>query len=629
MERRAAERPSEETAAPSASPDGETGPAGRPYAWLAGIVAAVLLVRWAGSADLVHTSAAERALAVAGLFGGSGILAATPGVALLSVVARRCRIGLATALGLLLAGSSTVAMAGFWAWYASPSAGRVVDAAFLVVSFGVIAVFGRRGDLGYLDLAVPLALTLGVGLVYTGLAFVQGGIAAVRPLAVLSARFWHAGDNQLPLTFAQRIAAHHSLSGYLVSFWRFSDRPPLQVGFDLLQWPLWSHDQELPYQLLGTCLELAWLPALWTLLRVRGLGKRRAGAAVLATAATGAVFFNSIYVWPKMLSAGLALAAFAILVSRDPDDRRSGIGVLTIALCVLSMLSHGGTAFALIALVPFAWRLRRRLTIPSVAVCAASAIVLYAPWMLFQRFVDPPGNRLEKWQLAGVINIDSRGVLQAVIQQYHRLSPGQLFAYKITDSLTSLTGNHGLLSAQSVDQVWLHQGFMGYARLSQFFDLLPASAPLVLGAFALLFPSGRRALAAMKPLAVFAALTFVVWIVLLWGGPVVPAIIHQGPYALLVLFIGLCAVAATALPRPLAVLVLAADAAWFAVCWAPGLGFQAGSGKPGAHLPVDTAMVVVCGAGLVSLAAVCAWAHAPARRHGFFLAGQSVGAPHP
>lgn len=613
MERRAANRPYPGTLASAPSPGGEagTGPSGRPYAWLAAIVAAVALVRWAGSADLLHVSAAERALAVTGLLAGTGVLAATPGIALISVVARRRRIGPATALGLLLAGSSTVAMAGFWAWYASPSAGRAADAAFLVVSFAVIAVFGRRGDLGRLDLMVPLALALGVGLVFTGLAFFQGGIAAVRPLPALAARFWLEGDNQLPLMFAQRMAAHHSMSGYLTETWLYSDRPPLQVGFDLLQWPLWRHDKELPYQLLGTCLQLAWVPALWTLLRVRGLGARRAGAAVLATAATGAVFFNSVYVWPKMLSAALALAAFAIIVSRDPGDRRSGTGVLAIALCVLGMLAHGGTAFALIALLPFAWRLRRRFTVRSVAVCAAAAIALYAPWMLFQRFVDPPGNRLEKWMLAGVINIDPRGFLPTLVQQYRRLSLGQLFAHKI-DNLMALTGSHGLLSAQSVDEVWLHQGFMGYARLSQLFDLLPASVPLVLGVFALLFPSGRRALAAMKPLAVFAALTLVVWVVLLWGGAI-PTIIHQGPYALLVLFIGLCAVAATALPRPLAVLVLAADAAWFAVCWVPGLGFQAGSGKPGAHLSVDSAMVAVCGAGLAILAVVCACAYAPAR----------------
>jgi hypothetical protein len=603
-----------ESVAPRPPPDSEPGtaPPGRPWAWLAAIVAAVLVVRWAGPADLLHASPAVRALAVTGLFAGSGVLAATPGVALISVVVRRRPIGRATALGLLLAGSSTIALAGFWAWYESPAAGRAADAAFLAVSAALIAVFGRRGDLRRLDLSVPLTLALGVGLVFTGLAYAQGGIAVVRPLPALAARYWLEGDNQAPLVFAQRVAAHHSLSGTMTDAWRYSDRPPLQTAFGLLQWPLWGHDQELPYQLLGTCLQLAWLPALWTLLRVRGLGPRRAGVAVLATAATGAIFFNSVYVWPKLLAAGLTLAAFAILVSRDRDDRRPGAGLLAVALAVLGMLAHGGTAFALIALAPFAWRLRRRFTVRSAAVCAAAAIVLYAPWLMFQRFVDPPGNRLEKWQLAGVIKIDSRGVLTTITQQYERLSPGQLFRYKITDNLTALTGNRGLLSAQSVDVAWLHQGFMGYARLSQFFDLLPASVPLILGAFALLFPSGRRALAAMKPLAVFAALTLVVWIVLLWGGPAVPAIIHEGPYALLVLFLGLCAVAVTALPRPLAALVLVADAAWFAVCWVPGLGFQPGVIPPGTHPSLDSAMVAVGAAGLLILAVV--GAYAPVRR---------------
>jgi hypothetical protein len=82
--------------------------------------------------------------------------------------------------------------------------------------------------------------------------------------------------------------------------------------------------------------------------------------------------------------------------------------------------------------------------------------------------------------------------------------------------------------------------------------------PLLLGAGVLAFPSGRRILAAARPLAVFLAITLAAWLVLPWGGPVVPTIIHEGPYALLVLFTGLCALAVTALSRPLAILIAVA-----------------------------------------------------------------------
>ena len=569
----------------------------RPYAWLGGIVVAVLLVRWGSANSLSHAHAIVRAVAAIGVVGGSGVLAVTPGVALVSVVARRRQIGRATALGLLLAGSSIVAMAGFWIWFASPIAGRAADVVLLVACVAVIAVFGRRGDLRRADLSTPLALAFGVALVYTGLAYLQGGFDA-RPLQALSTQYWPQDDNEVPLWFAMRVAAHLPLSGYQIpGKWLFSDRPPLQTGFALLQWPLWDSNVQSGYQPLGTCLQVCWLPALWTVLRVRGFGARRAGLAVLAAAATGAMFFNSVYVWPKMLAGGLTLAALAILVSRDDQDRLPGTWILTVVLAVLGMLAHGGTVFAVIALLPFAWRLRRRITLRSLAACVAAAIMLYVPWLMFQRFVAPPGNRLLKWQLAGVTRIDSRGVLQTLVQQYERLSLSQLFTYKVTDNLAALAGDQRLPAGE---------GFTGYAWHSQFFGLLPAAMPLLLGAGALAFPSGRRILAAARPLAVFLAITLAAWLVLLWGGPVVPAIIHEGPYAFLVLFTGLCALAVTALPRPLAIIIAVADLAWFTVCWIPELRFQPGHKQAGPHMMVDVAMLAVGIAGLLVLTVACA-----------------------
>ena len=183
------------------------------------------------------------------------------------------------------------------------------------------------------------------------------------------------------------------------------------------------------------------------------------------------------------------------------------------------------------------------------------------------------------------------------MQQYDRLSLSQLFTYKVTDNLGALAGDQRLPAGV---------GFMGYAWHSQFFGLLPAAMPLLLGAGALAFPSGRRILAAAKPLAAFLAITLAAWLVLLWGSPVVPAIIHEGPYAFLVLFTGLCALAVTALPRPLAIIIAVADVAWFIVCWIPELGFQPGHKQAGPHMTVDVAMLAVGIAGLLVLSVACA-----------------------
>ena len=131
----------------------------------------------------------------------------TPGVALVSVAARYFRLGPATALGLLYTGAGTAAMAGFWAWFARPKLGLMLDAAMLAACVVVIAVFGRRGDLGRFGLSLPLALTLAVSALYTGIAFLQGGLTA-EPSDLIGHLYWTEPDNTLPMVFAAKIAAH-------------------------------------------------------------------------------------------------------------------------------------------------------------------------------------------------------------------------------------------------------------------------------------------------------------------------------------------------------------------------------------------------------------------------------------
>jgi hypothetical protein len=566
----------------------------------------------AARVDLATVGWVWRAALVAVLFCASAVLAATPGLALLSVLARRRRLGPAGGLGVMFAGAGATAMGGFWCWFVAPDLGRAFSVAALLVSVGALAATSRRGDLRRLNLSVPLSAALLVGLVFTGIAFLRGGVGG-DAAQVLALRYWLAPDSQIPLWFATQVAAHRSLHGAMFSGWLYSDRPPLQTGFVLLQWPLWGRPP-VPYQLLGTALQMSWLPALWVVLRGRGYGTGRVLAVVLSTAATGAVFFNSVYVWPKMLAGALALAAFALLVTRDRADREGGTGVVVAALATLSLLAHGGTAFALLALIPFAvvrYRHRWRTT----AVCGAVVVAgaLYLPWMAFQRFVDPPGNRLLKWQLAGDIPIDHRGFGQTLVEQYRALSLVRLFENKL-DNVVTLVASPALWRVQTGDPGW--HGVVGTARVAQMNDLVMAAGPLLLGFAALAWPSARRALADALPLATFTALTVVVWVVLLFGGTVT-TVIHQGPYAAVVLFIALAALAATCLPRPAALAVLGANAVWFVLCWAPGWGLVAATGRP-LTSPVDPAMVLVAVLGLGGLALVVATALTPDGRPGPF-----------
>jgi len=610
--------------------------ADRAYAWTVAPVLAALLVR---EASKVHLDAARihtTALAVCALYLGSAVIAVTPGVALVSVFARRWALGSATALGLLLAGSGGAAMAGFWAWYAGPHVGREFDVALGMASVGAIAVFGRRGDLRDVGLSVPLLLALAIGLAFTGLAFIQGDGMLEHAVSLISVRFWRTRDNALPLLLALRVAGHGPMSGYLIGDWLCSDRPPLQTGFALLQWPLWrAYDRQADYQLLSTGLSACWLPALWVAFRVRGVAQWRILVVVLATTLTGFVFVSTVYVWPKMLAGTFALAALAIVVSRNEADRRLTGGVVAVALVTLSMLAHGGTAFAVLALVPLAWRHRRLITVRACAACAAAAAAGYLPWTLYQHFVDPPGDRLLNWMLAGATLVSPQGFLHTLVHQYGRLTLHGLLVNK-GDNLLALVLNPEAWRVQGAEPAWM-SGFLGYARMAQVNDLLPAAGLLLFGVIPLLGRSSRRALAPVAPLAAFTVIALALWVVLLWGGDRITTINHQGAYAVIVVFIALCALGVTYLPRPLATLIFVDCAAWFAVSWIPGLGFVpavAAKVPPGSKpwskavhqvelgRLIDPAMLLVCLAGVALAAAAIAWMRfAPADR-GRRLAGE-------
>ena len=76
--------------------------------------------------------------------------------------------------------------------------------------------------------------------------------------------------------------------------------------------------------------------------------------------------------------------------------------------------------FSLLALAPLALvKLRTRWSAWLVA--AAVFAVLMLPWLAYQRFYEPPGNRLVKWHIGGVIPPDARSVSEALRDSYREL----------------------------------------------------------------------------------------------------------------------------------------------------------------------------------------------------------------
>ena len=118
----------------------------------------------------------------------------------------------------------------------------------------------------------------------------------------------------------------------------------------------------------------------------------------------------------------------------------------------------GGTAIALVGLAPAPTRHLFHRVIPGRSfllqgASVASFVLLTIPWSGYQHYVDPPGNRLLKWHLAGVVGIDPRGVGETLRDSYSQLKPclqlvdklGNLQALFVEDKLPNSQSPESIL----------------------------------------------------------------------------------------------------------------------------------------------------------------------------------------
>jgi hypothetical protein len=183
---------------------------------------------------------------------------------------------------------------------------------------------------------------------------------------------------------------------------------------------------------------MLWVPAVYALLRSLRFSLRATVLGIVFTGAVPVTFVNSLYTWPKVLAGAMIVASLASLLFGAADRSRVGRWVVAaVALATLGILSHGGAALVLPALIGFGvfavWHIGWRRLIAVVAVSVGSAVILYAPWLAFQHWVAPPGDRLLKWHLAGVVSVDSRSFLQTLIDQYRATPLSALFSNRLAN----------------------------------------------------------------------------------------------------------------------------------------------------------------------------------------------------
>lgn len=511
------------------------------------------------------------------------LLTGLPALAAALFAARRGVAGAPLLLAVALAASGCAAMLGFWSFYAAPELGQTV--AFLIAfgSAAAIAWLWRAGIEREVlaELWPPLALWALASAFVVYLGFLHGGSA--EPLTMATLRFSHQlpTDNEIPRYFADYFYLHgHTGTPPPFADWLSSDRPPLQIGYVLSQRPFAWDSSGLQYEVMGVVVQQLWILGMWAVLcaaRVRPLPR---AVAIAAAVLSDVAIVHAFFIWPKLIAAAFSLAALAIVLSPQWESLRRNLwaAALFAALCGLSMLAHGSSAFFLLPLLGFA-ALRGLPSWRWLGVAVLAGFVLLAPWSAYQRYADPPGDRLVKWQLGGSLAIDDRSALGTIAEGYEEAGFDGTLENKWRN-VRQIVGEEQTKQALEEARTYLSEGHPGMAiaalRLPRFFALLPFLGILLIGPLAMLLARIRGPRAgpewsfAVTALALCLA-ACVVWALLMFGSAEADTMIHVGSLAVPLLAVCGCVLGAYAVSPRLGIGLAAVNVLIVLVMYTPSL----------------------------------------------------------
>ena len=487
------------------------------------------------------------------------------------LLALRWRIQHATLLigsaigGLVVHGSIV-----FWAFYFMNGRGDYIALGLLALEIiAIVALVTKSGRVVARHihlLAMPAILVVTLTLLVLSFGFIRGGIE--EPVQTASVRYLPGlpVDNAIPLILSRAVEMDaRPLPDPLVSAWSSSDRPPLQSGIHLsMTSPLDREQSGFHYAVVSTLLQGLWVFALWGFFASARTTRPLAVVTVAAIVFSGFTLLNAFYVWPKLLSAAYLLIVAAVFLTPTSREIVAERGAwVFVGLSVAgAMLAHTGAIIPLIALALF---LLVRHRVPSwqfILRAALLAALVVAPWITYQRMVDPPGDKLLRLQVAGVATPDpDRSLFSEITTHYGEVGLYQSLANKFDNLAEPFRGTKSTIAdARRVlghdvrgpsNQLFRDQALLSL-RVNQTFRLVPALGILVLGpillGLALLLRKTGRAHSLKqvdtrleRSLALFLGLTVAVWSIVLFGPNA--TVLHQGSYLTPILAFVLCTAA--------------------------------------------------------------------------------------
>jgi hypothetical protein len=446
---------------------------------------------------------------------------------------------------LALLGDALFGYAAFWVYFVSHPAGIAYSYVTLLVSCAVIAIGLQRRKVKWpllRQLFEPWGLVALASVFVLSLGLLHGG--EERPLVLAAGRFGPptlAADNELPKVLADDVFRGH-IPKPMIGDWLSSDRPPLQAGFDLWKYWMWGK-YDYFYLIESTILQCLFFAGLWVYLMAANVGRPATALVLFVALFSGFTILNSFYTWPKLLPVTflLILAGYLLTGRYHGVHNRWTSGLGAGAAAAFALLGHGGSAFALIGIGITLIILRRypgrRFLLA--AVCAAGAV--YLPWVLYQKYYDPPGDRLLKWHLAGTIPPrPDVGLGELLVKNYGDLTVRDLVQNKISNFRTLVDGvsyfkqDLAVACKHTFDRQLMARGAaVGALRASMFHGWVLCVGVAVFGPVALLlcWVCRRRyspELSSAQTLWLCIAVTMTVWCVAMFGPD--QTTVHQGSY---------------------------------------------------------------------------------------------------
>ncbi len=412
--------------------------------WASGFLSVVVLVGLAACFSGSFRQQLPSAVLTVLLFLFDFALFLLPGFVLASVSASGKRLAALQIVVLIVAASATLGLFSFWAFFFSKLLGRIFSFSVYIASAGVLlSPLCRRTAIIAVakSTAKPFLYAAVAGVCYLCFLFLF-----VDPVAsgadYANQRFFdqiRPGDNIIPFFFAEKLYARQPLRPFCCGDWLSSDRPPLQTGIFLLQRTLrFVGTVRLHYELIAAALQCLWICGVWCLLTSFGTPAIRIRQALGLLIFSGFLFYNSVYAWPKLLAAACVLFIASILIDAiRRGGRLSFFEASLSAACVgLALMAHPGSIFSLPAIAVGVVRFRRTFSIRQLVLAACIVSVYGVPWIMYQKIVDPPGNRLVKMHLAGDPDIDKRSTWRAIVDAYTGRTAKDIIAFKLSNVLT-------------------------------------------------------------------------------------------------------------------------------------------------------------------------------------------------